>query len=92
MADQSSNYWDTHPLGWALDGFGIFGYHDADGTTAVRDSGCGGNTKAVQNAPTGYSYHVTDAYPYIVNNCLTGAPSPDLPNQAANTIPCANRP
>jgi phosphatidylethanolamine-binding protein (PEBP) family uncharacterized protein len=75
LADQSSSYWDTHPLGWALDGFAIFGYHDADGSTAARDNICGGNTKAVQNAPAGYSYHVTDAYPYVVNNCLTGVPS-----------------
>jgi uncharacterized protein (TIGR03437 family) len=29
MADQSASYWDTHPLGWALDGFAIFGYRDA---------------------------------------------------------------
>ena len=33
MADQPPNYWDTHPLGWALDGCAIFGYNDADGST-----------------------------------------------------------
>lgn len=92
MADQPSTYWDTHPLGWALDGFAIFGYHDADGATAARDSGCGGNTKAVQNGPSGYSYHVTDAYPYVVNNCLTGVPSPDLPNQASKYKPMRQPP
>ena len=92
MADQSANYWDTHPLGWALDGFAIFGYRDADGTTAMRDNICGGNTKAVQNAPSGYSYHVTDSYPYVVNNCLTGVPSPDLPNQGSKYRPMRQPP
>jgi len=86
MADQAANYWDTHPLGWALDGFAIFGYRDADGTTAVRDSLCGGNTKTVPNAPAGYSYHVTDASPYVTN-CLAGTPSPDLPNQGSKYKP-----
>jgi len=92
MADQGANYWDTHPLGWALDGFAIFGYRDADGTTAQRDNGCGGNNKPVQNAPSGYSYHVTDAYPYVVNNCLTGVPSPDLPNQGSKYHPMRQPP
>ena len=86
MADQPPNYWDTHPLGWALDGFAIFGYRDADGTTATRDANCGGNTKAVQNAPAGYSYHVTDSPPYVTN-CLMGTPSPDLPNQGSKYHP-----
>ncbi len=86
MADQPANYWDTHPLGWALDGFAIFGYRDADGTTATRDTICGGNTKTVPNAPAGYSYHVTDASPYITS-CLAGTPSPDLANQGSKYKP-----
>ena len=86
MADQPTNYWDTHPLGWALDGFAIFGYRDADGTTAARDNICGGNTKTVPNAPAGYSYHVTDASPYVTS-CLAGTPSPDLPNQGSKYKP-----
>ena len=86
MADQPATYWDTHPLGWALDGFAIFGYRDADGTTATRDTICGGNTKTVSNAPAGYSYHVTDASPYVTN-CLIGTPSPDLPNQGSKYHP-----
>ena len=80
MADQPPGYWDTHPLGWALDGFAIFGFNDADGSVAVRDSGCGGNTKTMPNAPAGYSYHLTNAAPYVTN-CLAGTPSPDLANQ-----------
>ncbi len=86
MADQPASYWDTHPLGWALDGFAIFGYRDADGTTATRDANCGGNTKTVPNAPAGYSYHVTDSPPYVTN-CLMGTPSPDLPNQGSKYHP-----
>lgn len=86
MADQNANYWNTHPLGWALDGFAIYGFNDADGTTATRDAQCGGNTKAVQNGPAGYSYHVTNVYPYVLT-CLAGTPSPDLPNQSSKYKP-----
>ena len=91
MADQLTNYWDTHPLGWALDGFPIFGYRDADGSTATRDSICGGNTKSVPNAPAGYAYHVTDASPYVTN-CLIGTPSPDLAGQGAKYRPMRQPP
>lgn len=91
MADQPPNYWDTHPLGWALDGFPIFGYRDADGTTALRDSICGGNTKTVPNAPPGYAYHVTDSSPYVTN-CLIGTPSPDLAGQGAKYKPLRQPP
>jgi len=49
------------PIGSALDGFAIFGYNNADGSIASRDNRCGGNTQAVANAPSGYSYYVTDA-------------------------------
>ncbi len=91
MADQAANYWDTHPLGWALDGFAIYGYHDADGSVAARDNICGGNTKTEPNGPAGYSYHVTDAPPYVTN-CLVGSPSPDLPNQASKYHPLRQPP
>lgn len=86
MADQPAHYWDTHPLGWALDGFAIFGYNDASGSTATRDAICGGNTLATANAPAGYSYHVTDTAPYIMS-CLRGTPSPDLAGQGAKYTP-----
>jgi phosphatidylethanolamine-binding protein (PEBP) family uncharacterized protein len=82
MAGQSASYWDTHPIGWALDGFAIFGYNDPNGSTASRDNICGGNTTANTNAPTGYAYHVTDTSPYIAS-CLRGTPSPDLAGQTA---------
>ncbi len=74
MAGQAASYWDTHPVGWALDGFAIFGYNNADGTPATPDGVCGGNTSAVVNGPAGYSYHVTDASPYVLS-CFRGTPS-----------------
>ena len=82
MAGKPANYWDTHPVGWALDGFAIFGYNDANGTTAVRDGLWGGNPGTVPNAPAGYSHHVTDAAPYVLS-CFRGTPSPDLVGQGA---------
>ena len=91
MAGKPADYWDTHPVGWALDGFAIFGYRNADGTVAPRDSLCGGNTSAVVNAPAGYSYHVTDASPYVLS-CLRGTPSPDLANQGAKYRPMRQPP
>ena len=86
MATKAANYWDTHPVGWALDGFAIFGYNNADGTVATRDSVCGGNTTAISNAPAGYSYHVTDASPYVLS-CFRGTPSPDLAGQGGKYSP-----
>lgn len=86
MAGQAASYWNTHPLGWALDGFAIYGYNNADGTTASRDGVCGGNTSAVPNGPAGYSYHVTDASPYVLS-CFRGTPSPDLAGQSAKFSP-----
>lgn len=87
MATESdAHYWDTHPIGWALDGFAIFGFYNADGSTATRDSTCGGNTLSVSNAPSGYSYHTTTVYPYIMS-CLVGTPSPDLAGQGSKYSP-----
>lgn len=91
MAGKSAAYWDTHPIGWALDGFAIFGYNNADGTVASRDSVCGGNTSSVVNAPSGYSYHVTDASPYVLS-CFRGTPSPDLAGQGAKYKPMRQPP
>ena len=91
MAGKAANYWDTHPLGWALDGFAIYGYNNADGTVATRDSTCGGNTSTVPNGPTGYSYHVTDVSPYVLS-CFRGTPSPDLVNQGSKFTPIRQPP
>jgi phosphatidylethanolamine-binding protein (PEBP) family uncharacterized protein len=91
MAGKPSSYWDTHPIGWALDGFGIYGYNNADGTLATRDGVCGGNTTAVTGSPAGYSYHVTDASPYVLS-CFRGTPSPDLAGQGAKYSPIRQPP
>ena len=91
MATRGASYWDTHPLGWALDGFAIFGYNNGDGSVATRDAVCGGNSSAVQNAPSGYSYHVTDTAPYVLA-CLRGTPSPDLANQGKKYTPMRQPP
>ena len=87
MSDQNNPaYWDTHPIGWALDGYAIFGYRNSDGTTATRDAICGGNTLTHANAPAGYAYHVTDVSPYVLS-CFYGVPSPDLAGQGAKYSP-----
>jgi hypothetical protein len=91
MSGQSASYWDTHPIGWALDGFAIFGFNDANGSTAQRDNVCGGNTLSNSNAPAGYSYHVTNASPYVMS-CLRGTPSPDLAGQGAKYSPIRKPP
>ena len=91
MAGQAASYWDTHPLGWALDGFAIYGYNNADGSVATRDGVCGGNTTAVVNGPSGYSYHVTNASPYVLS-CFRGTPSPDLVGQGAKYTPLRKPP
>lgn len=91
MAEAPTSYWNTHPLGWALDGFAIFGYNNADGSIASRDTVCGGNATAEPNAPSGYSYHVTDASPYVMS-CLRGVPSPDLAGQSAKYKPLRQPP
>jgi phosphatidylethanolamine-binding protein (PEBP) family uncharacterized protein len=86
MSDQNAAYWDTHPLGWALDGYAIFGYRNADGTTASRDAVCGGSAVTHPNAPAGYAYHVTDVSPYVLS-CFHGTPSPDLAGQGSKYSP-----
>jgi hypothetical protein len=45
----------------------------------------------VQNAPSGYSYHVTDASPYVTS-CLIGIPSPDLAGQGGKYTPMRQPP
>jgi phosphatidylethanolamine-binding protein (PEBP) family uncharacterized protein len=89
MAEQSTSYWNTHPVAWLLDGFAVFGYDNADGTTPSRDT-CGGETISGTEIPTGYpytyAYHVTSAFPYITDNCVSGVPSPDLAGQGAKYI------
>lgn len=91
MQGRAANYWDTHPVGWALDGFAIYGYNDADGRVASRDSVCGGNTSPVVNGPQGYSYHVSEVSPYVLA-CFRGTPSPDLAGQSSKFSPIRQPP
>jgi phosphatidylethanolamine-binding protein (PEBP) family uncharacterized protein len=89
MAEQTTTYWNTHPVAWLLDGFAVFGYANADGSTPFRDN-CGGGTISGTEIPTGYpytyAYHVTNSFPYITDNCVSGVPSPDLAGQGAKYI------
>jgi phosphatidylethanolamine-binding protein (PEBP) family uncharacterized protein len=95
MAEQNASYWNTHPVGWLLDGFAVFGYDNADGSVPVRDS-CGGSAISGAQVPAGYpyayAYHVLDTFPYITNNCLSGVPSPDLAGQGAKYFPMRQPP
>jgi phosphatidylethanolamine-binding protein (PEBP) family uncharacterized protein len=91
MDGKPPSYWDTHPVGWALDGFAIMGYNNPDGTVAARDAICGGNTVTTPNAPPGYSYHVTNQSPYVLS-CFRGSPSPDWAGQGAKYTPIRQPP
>ncbi len=91
MAGQSTTYWNTHPVGWLFDGFALYGYYDSTGSVATRDTVCGGNTNTVYNGPSGYSYHLTDTFPYILS-CLRGTPSSDFAGQAAHFTNLRNDP
>lgn len=95
MAEQSDDYWNTHPVAWLLDGFAVFGYDNADNSTPIRDS-CGGSAITGLQVPSGYpysyAYHVIDTFPYITDNCLSGVPSPDLANQGSKYDPMRQPP
>lgn len=55
------------PIAYALDGFPIYGFTNADGSTPDLDE-CNGEFDADGN----YHYHATEYYPYI-NGCFKGA-------------------
>lgn len=54
------------PIAYALDGFPIYGYTNADGSTPVLDE-CGGEFDDNGN----YHYHATPDFPYV-NACFSG--------------------
>ena len=66
MADVDAT---RQPIGWAVDGYGIYGFTRADGTAPSRDM-CGGETDPATGE---YRYHATAAYPYLLG-CFTGTP------------------
>ncbi len=90
MSTQQSSWWNTHPVGWALDGYAIFGYNNPDGSTPTRDT-CGGTTMTGVTTPGSYAYHVTDVSPYVVA-CLRGTPSADLAGQGGKYKPMRQPP
>lgn len=66
-------------MGYAFDGFGIYGYHGEDGrelTNADLDA-CHGHTHVIEwdgRHVEIYHYHATHEFPYVVG-CFTGTPS-----------------
>lgn len=65
-------------IGYALDGFGIYGKQDRDGThmTNADLDACHGHVGEVNwdgRLVNMYHYHLTDEYPYTLG-CITGAP------------------
>lgn len=66
-------------IGYALDGFGIYGYHGAGGTLLSSDDldECHGHVGPViidGDIQTVYHYHATPDYPYTLS-CFRGAPT-----------------
>jgi len=69
MIEQMANAGDDAIIGWAFDGFPIYGDNNPDGTpiaVGVLDV-CNGQT----DDTFGYRYHTSEAAPYIVQ-CLMG--------------------
>jgi YHYH protein len=60
-------------IGWALDGFPVYGTTNSSGTPLSLDS-CHGEFHATTEYPSGiYHYHVTSSAPYLVG-CYAGTP------------------
>lgn len=57
-------------LGWAFDGYPIYGPMDEGGVRPSDLDGCGGHERAAQG---GYHYHLSDQYPYALE-CYHGCP------------------
>jgi len=77
LADSNTGH--SALMGYAFDGFGIYGYYGADGvelTNADLDS-CHGHTHAIEwdgQTVEMYHYHATREFPYVVG-CFRGTPS-----------------
>ena len=60
-------------IGWALDGFPVYGPTNSSGTAVSLDA-CNGEYHATTEYPNGiYHYHVTSASPYVIG-CYAGTP------------------
>jgi len=60
-------------IGWALDGFPVYGPTNSSGTAVSLDA-CNGEYHATTEYPAGiYHYHVTNSSPYLLG-CYAGTP------------------
>ena len=60
-------------VGWALDGFPVYGPKNPDGSTPVLDK-CNGQFSITPEFPSGiYHYHATAVSPYLIG-CYAGTP------------------
>jgi hypothetical protein len=60
-------------IGWALDGFPVYGPKNPDGSTPTLDR-CNGQFSATPEFPGGiYHYHASSAPPYLIG-CYAGTP------------------
>jgi YHYH protein len=60
-------------IGWALDGFPVYGPQNPDGSTPTLDA-CNGQFSATPEFPAGiYHYHASSAPPYLIG-CYAGTP------------------
>ena len=73
MIDAMKNKGDAAIIGWAFDGFPIYGDNNPDGTPIAPEAldVCNGQADGV----FGYRYHTSDGTPYIIQ-CLMG----EVPN------------
>ncbi|MEY4294749.1 MAG: hypothetical protein RLY82_437 [Pseudomonadota bacterium] len=63
----------SHLVGWALDGFPVYGPTNASGNPVSLDA-CNGEFHATTEYPAGiYHYHVTSTSPYLIG-CYAGTP------------------
>ena len=69
MIEQMKNAGDAAIIGWAYDGFPIYGDNNPDGTHIALDvlDVCNGQP----DATFGYRYHTSTEAPYIIQ-CLMG--------------------
>jgi len=66
-------------MGYAFDGFGIYGYHGEDGRELTNEDldECHGHTHVIEwdgQLVEMYHYHATHEFPYVVG-CFEGAPA-----------------
>ncbi|MCB9744401.1 MAG: YHYH protein [Alphaproteobacteria bacterium] len=69
MVDQIQNASDDTVVGWAFDGYPIYGYNNPDGT--VIEQGSLGTCNGKPDATYGWRYHASTSPPYFIQ-CLDG--------------------